>query len=159
MILLLMLMSFVAGQVRPTAKADLIVVQKSAHTLTLFQNGKPLKTYRVALGGQPIGPKERQGDHKTPEGDYRVDWKQEQSRFHLALHVSYPNAIDRTRARQLGVDPGGSIMIHGLERKYAFVGAMHRQTDWTDGSIAVTNAEIEEIFRLVPVGTRVEIKP
>ena len=106
-----------------------------------------------------MGPKEQQGDLKTPEGDYKIDWKQEQSRFHLALHVSYPNSADRARARERGVNPGGSIMIHGLEQKYSYLGALHRQFDWTDGCIAVTNAEIEEIWKLVPVGTRVEIRP
>lgn len=127
--------------------------------MTLFRDGKAIKTYRVALGTEPVGAKERQGDHRTPEGEYAIDSKSKQSRFHWALHVSYPNLADRARARKLRVDPGGAIMIHGLENKYALVGALHRQTDWTDGCIAVTNAEIEEIYNLVPVGTRVIIKP
>jgi murein L,D-transpeptidase YafK len=138
---------------------DRIVVVKSTRTMTLSHGGQVLKTYKVALGTEPIGQKERDGDHKTPEGEYVIDWKEPQSRFHLALHVSYPNAPDRARAHRLGVSPGGSIMIHGLEKKYAWVGPLHRYVDWTDGCIAVTNAEIEEIFRLVPVGTPVEIKP
>jgi murein L,D-transpeptidase YafK len=88
-----------------------------------------------------------------------IDSKSKQSRFHWALHVSYPNATDRNRAKRLGVSPGGAIMIHGLENKYAFLGPLHRQTDWTDGCIAVTNAEIEEIFNWVPVGTPLTVKP
>jgi murein L,D-transpeptidase YafK len=149
----------IAAASEDVALADRIVVLKSTRTLTLMRSGEVLKRYKVALGGHPVGAKEREGDHKTPEGEYIVDSKQWQSRFHLALHISYPSAADRERARKLGVDPGGAIMIHGLENKYAWVGAMHRQIDWTDGCIAVTNAEIEEIFRLVPVGTRVEIRP
>ncbi len=138
---------------------DRIVVVKGTRTMTLMRGDEVLKRYVVALGAQPIGQKERDGDHKTPEGEYVIDWKEPQSRFHLALHVSYPNGADRARANRLGVSTGGSIMIHGLEKKDAWVGALHRQLDWTDGCIAVTNAEIEEVFRLVPVGTRVEIKP
>ncbi len=127
--------------------------------MKLLHGNQLIHEYKVALGGQPVGAKQRHGDHKTPEGEYKIDGKQEPSRFHFALHVSYPNAADRSRARELGVDPGGSIMIHGLEKKYAYLGALHRQVDWTDGCIAVTNSEIEEIWRLVPVGTHVEIKP
>ena len=118
-----------------------------------------LKTYSVALGTVPVGAKEKQGDHKTPEGNYVIDARNSHSRFHLALHISYPRAEDKARARKLGVSPGGDIMIHGLESRFAFLGALHRQTDWTDGCIAVTNPEIEEIWQLAPVGTTVEIRP
>jgi murein L,D-transpeptidase YafK len=138
---------------------DRIVVVKSARTMTLESNGRVLKTYKVALGGAPIGAKERDGDHKTPEGEYIVDAKNAHSQFYMALHVSYPNATDRARARKLGANPGGDVEIHGLGKKYGWIGARHRLTDWTDGCIAVTNEEIEEIFKAVPVGTRVELKP
>jgi len=127
--------------------------------MTLMHKREVLKTYKVALGGQPVGPKEKQGDHKTPEGLYVIDSKIPNSRFHLALHISYPNAADRERARKMGVNPGGAVEIHGLESQYAWLGPLHRQTDWTDGCIAVSNAEIEEIWPLVPVGTPVEIRP
>ena len=93
------------------------------------------------------------------EGVYVIDSKNSHSRFHLALHISYPNAADRERARKLGVSPGGDVEIHGLESKYAWVGSLHRQTNWTAGCIAVTNPEIDEIWPLVPVGTPVEIRP
>lgn len=127
--------------------------------MTLLRDGKILKTYKVALGTQPWGRKERIGDHKTPEGEYVIDSKKEKSQFYKALHVSYPNASDRARALKLGVSPGGDIEIHGLGAKYGWIGSAHQKFDWTDGCIAVTNEEIDEIFAMVPAGTRVEIKP
>jgi murein L,D-transpeptidase YafK len=143
----------------PKKTIDRILVVKSARTMTLMSAGEVVKTYKVALGREPVGAKERAGDHKTPEGEYLVDSKNSKSRFHLALHISYPSATDRERARKLGVNPGGNIEIHGLDPKYAWVGRLHRAMDWTDGCIAVTNAEIEEIWPLVLVGTPVEIRP
>jgi murein L,D-transpeptidase YafK len=106
-----------------------------------------------------VGPKQIQGDHKTPEGSYVISGKNPGSRFHLSLRISYPNPVDRARAGKLGASPGGDIMIHGLGREFAFLGALQWRTDWTDGCVAVTNEEIDEIWRLVPVGTRVEIQP
>ncbi len=140
-------------------KADRIVIIKSERSLTLFHQGKVLKTYKVALGHEPQGPKVRIGDNKTPEGLYTIDSRNAHSQFHLSLHISYPNAEDRARAKKLGVNPGGDIMIHGIPPAYAYLGALHRQTDWTLGCIAVTDPEIEEIWSMVPVGTVVEIKP
>jgi murein L,D-transpeptidase YafK len=140
-------------------KVDRIVVLKSARTITLMSGEKVVKTYKIALGTQPIGPKERAGDHRTPEGTHIVDAKKEKSQFHRALHISYPNAIDRARARKLGVSTGGDIEIHGLGQKYGWIGGAHRRYDWTDGCITVTNEEIDEILALVAVGTPVEIKP
>lgn len=142
-----------------TIQADKIVIIKSARTMTLLSGATTLKTYKVALGSVPVGPKRVEGDHKTPEGDYRIDEKNSHSQFHLSLHISYPSAADQQRARSLGSRPGGAIMIHGLARPFAYLGPLYRQTDWTDGCVAVTNAEIEEIWKLVPVGTRVEIRP
>jgi murein L,D-transpeptidase YafK len=143
----------------PPKQADRIVIEKSKRTLTLMSGNTVLKSYKVALGGQPVGAKQRLGDHKTPEGLYVVDQKNPASIFHRALHLSYPNAQDRENARKLGVSPGGDVEIHGLGAKYGWVGAAHRLTDWTDGCIAVTNEEIDEIWPLVPVGTPVEIRP
>jgi len=148
-----------AQQTTVAAKADRILVVKSARTMTLFSGDKVLKTYQVALGGEPVGGKEKEGDHKTPEGSYTIDSRNSKSQFHLALHVSYPNDADRARARKLGVHPGGAIMIHGLPWEFAWLGSLYRRVDWTDGCIAVTNLEIEEIWRLVPVGTPIEIRP
>ncbi len=143
----------------PAKTADRIVVEKSARTMKLMRGGEVLKTYKVALSREPVGAKERTGDHRVPEGKYVIDSKNSHSRFHLALHISYPNAADRERARKLGVKPGGNIEIHGLDSKYAWVGSLQGQVDWTDGCIAVTNPEIEEIWPLVPVGTPLEIRP
>lgn len=140
-------------------KVDRIVVEKSKRTLTLMAGPKILKTYKVALGGQPVGAKDRQGDHKTPEGIYSVDAKNPNSQFYKALHISYPNQTDRARARELGVSSGGDVEIHGLGSKWGWIGAKHRLTDWTDGCVALTNQEIDEIYPLVAVGTIVEIKP
>jgi len=140
-------------------KVTRIVIVKSERTMALLSEGRVVKTYKVALGTEPVGRKERQGDHKTPEGLYVIDSKNAKSQFHLSLHISYPNVEDRARARRRGVSPGGAIMIHGLPREFAWMGALHRQTDWTDGCVAVTNEEIEEIWGLVRVGTPVEIQP
>lgn len=146
-------------QAAPTETADRIVVYKKRRIMELMSRGKIMKTYKIALGGQPVGPKRVQGDHKTPEGKYKIDSKNPKSRFYLALHISYPNADDRKRARQLGMSPGGAIMIHGLGKEFGWLGRTHTLYDWTDGCIAVTNEEMEEIWRLVPIGTPIQIFP
>src|SRR5690348_14824514 len=128
---------------KPAAKVDRIVIEKQNRTLSLMDGAKTLKTYKVALGGQPVGAKDRQGDHKTPEGIYSVDAKNPNSQFYKALHISYPSQTDRENARKIGVRPGGDLEIHGLGTKWGWVGAKHRLTDWTDGCIAVTNEEID----------------
>lgn len=140
-------------------QADRLIIHKKARTMELMHASQVLKSYKVALGGDPVGPKTRQGDHRTPEGVYIIDSRNAQSKFHRSLHVSYPNAKDKERARKLGASPGGDIFIHGLPNGYGFVGAAHRAKDWTDGCIAVTDQEIEEIWRLVDNGTPVEIRP
>ncbi|HWX53191.1 MAG TPA: L,D-transpeptidase family protein [Verrucomicrobiae bacterium] len=139
--------------------ADHIIVLKSERIMRLYSHDKLVREYHVALGKAPVGAKHKRGDFKTPEGSYIIDLKNPHSQFHLSLHVSYPDAKDRERARRQGVDPGGAIMIHGLPAQYAWLGALHRQHDWTYGCIAVTNPEIEEIWSLVPVGTKIEIRP
>ena len=139
--------------------ADSIVVEKSAHRLSLYQRGRPVRTYLVALGQQPVGDKVSRGDLRTPEGRFRIEARNPESRYHRALRISYPDAAHRARARALGVSPGGDIMIHGLPARQAWVGPAHRELDWTEGCIAVTNQEIEEIWSAVPVGTPIHIKP
>ena len=139
--------------------ADKILIEKKERRLTLISKGEVLKTYKIALGGNPIGPKERQGDNKTPEGTYVIDSRNKDSRYHLSLHISYPNEKDRKRAKELGVSPGGDIMIHGIKNGSSWVGDSHTEVDWTKGCIAVTDEEIEEIEKLVPNGTIVEIRP
>jgi len=138
---------------------DKILIEKQERRLTLILKGKVLKTYKIALGGNPNGPKERQGDNKTPEGTYVIDSRNRDSRYHLSLHISYPNEKDKKRARELGVSPGGNIMIHGIKNGFSWVGDLHTEVDWTKGCIAVTDEEVEEIDKLAPNGTIVEIRP
>lgn len=138
--------------------ADKILIEKKERRLSLISKGKVLRTYKIALGGNPNGPKERQGDNKTPEGTYVIDSKNRDSRYHLSLHISYPNEKDKKRAKQRGISPGGDIMIHGLKNGFSWVGDRHTEIDWTKGCIAVTDKEIEEIGKLAPNGTIVEIR-
>jgi len=142
----------------PGAVADRIVVEKAARRMHLQRAGATLKTYRISLGRNPIGHKRQEGDSRTPEGRYVVDTRNPQSRFHLSLRVSYPNAEDRRRAAARGVSPGGDIFIHGLPNGVATAG-LFAGRDWTDGCIAVTNAEIREIWAMVKDGTPIEIRP
>jgi L,D-peptidoglycan transpeptidase YkuD (ErfK/YbiS/YcfS/YnhG family) len=138
---------------------DRILIEKNARRLTLISQGEVLKMYKIALGGNPIGPKERQGDNKTPEGTYVIDARNRDSGYHLSLHISYPNERDKIRAKELGVSPGGDIMIHGIKNGSSWVGNAHAEVDWTKGCIAVSDEEMEEIYKLVPNGTIVEIRP
>ncbi len=140
-------------------KADKVVVIKSKRLLILMRDGEILKAYKIALGKQPKGHKTNAGDRKTPEGIYILDSRNPDSKFHRSIHISYPNESDILNAQKLGVSPGGAIMIHGLPDSLASIGKTHRTWDWTDGCIAVTNTEIEQIWRLVPDGTPIEIKP
>ena len=139
--------------------ADRVLVEKAARRLTLLRTGTPLKTYRVALGRAPVGPKEQEGDQRTPEGIYLIDFHKEESDFHRALHVSYPAQRDIDQAGARGVPAGCDIIIHGIRNGLGWIGAFHRRTDWTAGCIAVTDVEIEEIWRAVPDGTAIEIRP
>jgi tetratricopeptide (TPR) repeat protein len=141
------------------ALADRVLIEKGERRLTLFSGSRVLKSYRIALGGNPNGPKEMQGDNRTPEGIYFIDSRNKDSLYHISLHISYPNERDRKRARELGVSPGGDIMIHGIKNGYSDVGNRHAGVDWTKGCIAVTDDEIEEIEKMVPNGTVVEIRP
>jgi murein L,D-transpeptidase YafK len=154
---LLLLIGMLAAETSPT-KADQVLVVKSQRTMTLLSHGKVLRSYKVALGGSPVGAKEQQGDHKTPEGRYTLDSRNAKSRFYKSIHVSYPNEEDKRRASQHGVSAGGDIMIHGLPNGFGWLGAAHRARDWTDGCIAVSNEEMDEIWDLVPDGTPIEIR-
>lgn len=139
--------------------ADLIVIDKSERRMILFDDGAEIARYRIALGFAPDGDKERQGDGKTPEGRYRISFKNPRSQFHLSLKISYPDAADRAAAARSGVDPGGDIFIHGTPGTSGVPATLVPRRDWTLGCIAVSNGEIEEIWRLVDVGTAVEIRP
>ena len=141
-----------------TEPADKVLIEKKERRLTLLSKGEVIKAYKISLGGNPVGPKERQGDNKTPEGTYIIDSRNRDSGYHLSLHISYPNEIDKKRAKELGVSPGGNIMIHGIKNGLGWVGASHAEVDWTKGCIAVTDEEMEEIYKLVPNGTIVKIR-
>ena len=141
------------------AAADSIVVYKRERTLVLFNRGVPVRNYFIALGSQPVGDKQRAGDQRTPEGLFYINAHNPASKFHLALRISYPDDAHRARAAALGVDPGGDIMIHGLPKDFSEAGKAHQQNDWTNGCVALSNQEIEEIWRAVPDGTPVHIKP
>jgi len=141
------------------AQADRVLVEKSSRQLTLFQNGRILKSYPVALGRSPAGAKEYEGDQRTPEGIYSIDFHKPDSDYHLALHISYPEQHDIDRAAAQGQSAGSDIMIHGLPNGRGWVGRFHRRADWTAGCIAVANFEIEEIYRTVPDGTPIELRP
>jgi murein L,D-transpeptidase YafK len=141
------------------AVADRIVLEKTARRLTLFRDGRTLKSYSVALGRAPVGPKEYEGDQRTPEGIYKVDFHKADSDYHLALHISYPEQHDVDRAAAQGLSAGSDIMIHGLPNGRGWIGRFHRRSDWTAGCIAVADFEIEEIYRVVPDGTPIELRP
>lgn len=148
---------FLGASLSYADSVDLVLVEKSKRIITLKQGDKTIRSFTVALGTEPIGPKRCKGDGKTPEGDYRVVSRNSASSYHLSLKISYPNNADIKSAQQLHCDPGGDIMIHGLPNGKGFVGAAHTLNDWTLGCIAVTDAQIEEIWKLVPVGTKVRI--
>lgn len=136
---------------------DHIVIDKSDRTLAVYQDGALTRTYPMSLGFAPTGDKVRQGDGKTPEGLFRIDRKNAQSRFHLSLGLDYPHADDVARARAGGYSPGGDIFIHG--QPDGISGFQRISTDWTEGCIAVNNRFMEELFAATPLGTTVEIKP
>lgn len=139
--------------------AGKVVVHKQRRILQLMKGTDTVKTYRIALGKNSVGPKTREGDGRTPEGVYKIDWRNPKSAFHRSLHISYPNSSDVTRARRLGVSPGGMIMIHGLTNGLGWIGKQHLLSDWTDGCIAVTSEEIEELWDCIPDGTTIVLLP
>lgn len=138
---------------------DRIVIEKAAHRMRLYAGQRLVRTYAVSLGGGGLAPKTRQGDRRTPEGDYRITGRNPNSRFHLALRIGYPTPAQAAAARTRGVDPGGDIMIHGLPNGRGALSALYKGRDWTDGCIAVTDPEIEEVWKLVRDGARVRIEP
>lgn len=140
------------------AQVDLVKVDKSKRRLYLMQGETVIREYRIALGKNPQGHKLQEGDHRTPEGDYTLDYVSEESTFYRSVHISYPNETDLAQARERGVSPGGDIKIHGLrdgeQRPPQFI----QSFDWTNGCIALTNAEMDEFIRLVKMGTPIHIE-
>ncbi len=159
-------MLFVVSATLASAAADVdhpnvdrIVILKKEHQMLLLSGDRVVRSYRVALGRGGLGPKQRRGDGRTPEGTYTIDFRNPASRYYRALHLSYPDRSDAERARRLGLNPGGDIEIHGVGAKYDWITPdQHHMTDWTEGCIAVTNREIDEIWSLVPDGTPVEVR-
>lgn len=143
-----------------TKVTKLLLEKKKRKLHLLGPEGKKIRSYSVSLGANPKGHKRQQGDERTPEGNYLIDFGNSKSRFFRSLHVSYPNSQDRSRSRKQGKDPGGDIMIHGLPEKLDWIGRWHRWWDWTDGCIGLTNQEMSEIWSVV--GGRkvpIEIRP
>ncbi len=136
-----------------------VLVYKQKRILQLLDGDRVHKQYTISLGDNPIGHKQQEGDERTPEGNYVIDYRNRHSRFHRSLHISYPNAADIASAKKRGVKPGGLIMIHGLPNGFAWTGNALKLGDWTDGCIAVNNKEIEEIWALVKDGTPITIYP
>ena len=139
-------------------RIDRVLVDKSERTLWAYEAGLPVRAFRVALGGAPVGPKERQGDEKTPEGVYPVIAHKPDSMFHRALRLGYPTPEQAAAAQAAGIDPGGDIMIHGLPNGQGNVGKAHLLSDWTLGCIALTDDEIDWLYRFTADGTPVEIR-
>lgn len=140
-------------------EVDKIVVIKSKRIMMLLKDNKVIKVYKVALGKNPLGHKTQAGDQKTPEGTYVITSKNSHSKYYKAINISYPNESDIKNAKKLGVPPGNGIAIHGLPKELEDIDKFHRRLDWTDGCIAVTNHEIDEIWQLVSDGTPIEIRP
>ena len=148
-----------ASRLAAPVAGDSLVVEKGKRRLVLFYRGEVVRTYYVALGRNPVGDKQRIGDNRTPEGLFYIEGRNPNSRYHLSLRISYPDSAHRVRSAKLGVAPGGDIMIHGLPAEQAAFGPAHRDFDWTNGCIAVTNREIEELWRVIRDGTPIQIKP
>lgn len=140
-------------------KADMVVVDKSESRLYLKRSGQIIKQYHVVFGPDPEGHKQQEGDGRTPEGRYVLDYKNADSDFYKSIHISYPNRADRLRAARSGVDPGGEIMIHGQKNGAGWLASISKYFNWTQGCIAVSNKAMDEIWQAVDAGTPIEIKP
>lgn len=148
-----------ATPMQEAPSVDKVLVVKSERRLHLISRGETLKSYRVSLGKQANGAKQREGDRRTPEGFYWIDWRKTSEKYQLSLHISYPNARDQAHARAQGVPPGGMIMIHGTPLDEEYPEWFFHTLDWTEGCIAMKNDDIREIWSLVKDGTLIEIRP
>jgi len=144
-----------------TAHVSMVLVEKSKRSLSLLdRNGYEIKRYRISLGNNPVGKKTENGDGRTPEGRYIIDTRNDNSAYYLSLRVSYPNEEDKRQARKRGVDPGNDIFIHGLPNGKTWQWWKYNtDRDWTQGCIGVNNADIEELWTLIPDGTPIVIQP
>ena len=153
--LILFLICFVSSA---SASIDLVKVDKSERKMYLISSGAVVKAYDIALGANPQGHKEQEGDEKTPEGEYTLDYKKEDSSFYKAMHISYPNQVDIANAQIKGVAPGGFIMVHGQRNWLGWLAPIMQLFNWTNGCIALTNSEMDEFMELVDVGTKIQIE-
>ncbi len=140
-------------------KAQKVLIIKSLRKLYLIRNGIPYREYHIALGKNPVGPKRREHDQKTPEGNYTLDFKKSDSAYYRAIHINYPSKADKVRAKKMGVSPGGAIMIHGQPNWFGWLSPIRQRFDWTAGCIAVSNGDMDEIWQAVDPGTAIEIRP
>lgn len=140
-------------------KADRVLVEKSKKTLSLYRGDKLLSTYHVVFGANPVGHKQQEGDERTPEGKYLLDYKKADSAFYKAIHISYPNAHDIASAKKRGVSPGGAIMIHGQRNYFGWASFVTQFFNWTQGCVALSNSDMEAVWSAVEVGTPIEIRP
>jgi len=157
----IILIAFVlcSGMAHSEQTVDFVLVVKSESRLYLLSEGKELVSFKVAFGANPEGHKQEQGDERTPEGRYILDYKNPNSKYYKSIHISYPNAQDRENARKRGVNPGGDIMIHGQRNGYEGLSTFAQLFNWTDGCIALTNPEMDIVWDAVRTGTPIEIKP
>lgn len=143
----------------PKPKVTVVRVDKSERRMFLMAEDKIIRTYRISLGGNPVGAKSREGDEKTPEGNYTIDWRNPTSVAYRSMHISYPSQEDRRAAKQAGVSPGGNIMIHGQHNGFGWLWWLAQNFDWTNGCIGVANHDMDEIIDLVSPGTPIVIGP
>ena len=155
--LIIILLVLFSSSAFSSQKADSVLVNKSEKKLYLIADGKPFKSYHVVFGANPVGHKQQEGDERTPEGKYLLDYKKDDSAFYKAIHISYPNQNDIENTKKRGVSPGGLIMIHGQRNGLGWLSFASQFFNWTNGCIAVTNSEMEEIWLAVDAGTPIEI--
>ena len=161
---LLCLSLVVTSQAAPSSVAapqvvDKVLVEKAQRRLHLISRGETVKSYRISLGKQPLGAKAREGDLRTPEGFYWIDWRRKSEKYNLSMHISYPNARDQAVAKAAGVKPGSMIMIHGTPLDEEYPEWFFHTLDWTEGCIAMKNADMREVWAQVKDGTLIEIRP
>lgn len=157
--LLMMVLIFASAFSYAMEKADLVVVMKSSNTLNLYKNQRLIQAFPVVFGASPIGHKQQEGDERTPEGRYTLDFKKADSAFYKAIHISYPNAQDVESAKKRGVSPGGAVMIHGQKNHFGWASFITQKFNWTNGCIALTNEDMEQVWQAVDAGTPIEIRP
>lgn len=156
-ILFLLVLVLALPSLHAFSAVDLVIVNKSEKRMYLMENDQVLKKYKIALGANPVGHKTQEGDEKTPEGLYKLDYINEQSSFYRSMHISYPNEEDVKRAEDEGVPPGGAIMVHGQKNGWGWIAYITQMFNWTNGCIAIRNKQMDEFIELVPVGTPIQI--